>query len=86
MAACFALSIVTGALLFSYKPLQFAVNKALPYKLGLAAAAILFQYAAVGRAAQTDPGPPWAKSVAAASLASWFAVVLAGMALSLEMF
>src|ERR1019366_269876 len=40
-AASLGLSIVTGALLFSYKPHTFARNAAFPYKLALVHVAIL---------------------------------------------
>jgi len=85
-AASLALSIVTGALLFSYKPHTFAKNAAFPYKLALVAIAILFHYSLLRWAIRgTTPGNP-AKLIAACSLALWLAVALAGMAVSLELF
>lgn len=85
-AASLGLSVVTGALLFSYKPFQFAKNGAFPYKLTLAAMAIVFHYAALRWAVRTNSAPPPAKFLAACSLTLWLAVALAGMAVSLELF
>jgi hypothetical protein len=84
--ASFALSAITGALLFSYKPFLFAANAALPYKLGLAIVAIVFHYAVLLRAARTGASTSFAKLMAACSLTLWLAVALAGMILSLEIF
>lgn len=86
MAASLALSAVTGALMFSYKPFVFAANGALPSKLGLVVVAILFHYAILLRVARTDPPASFARLAAACSLALWLAVALAGMILSLELF
>ena len=81
-----ALSILTGALMFSYKPFQFAANGALPYKLSLAVVAILFHYTILLRVARSEPPGSSAKFIASCSLALWLAVALAGMILSLELF
>jgi hypothetical protein len=81
-----ALSVITGALMFSYKPFQFAANGALPYKLSLAVTAILFHYAVLLRAVRSEPPKSSAKFIAACSLVLWLAVALAGMTLSLELF
>ena len=85
-AASLGLSIITGALMFSYKPLQFAANGAFPYKLSLVAIAILFHYAALRSAVGSKRFAAFAKLIAACSLTLWLAVALAGMAVSLELF
>jgi uncharacterized protein DUF6644 len=85
-AASLGLSLVTGALMFAYDPFKFAKNGAFPYKLSLALAAILFHYAVLPRAVRTEPSAPSARLIASCSLMLWFAVALAGMTVSLELF
>jgi hypothetical protein len=85
-AASLLLSIVTGTLLFTYKPDAFARNGAFPYKLSFVAVAILFHYSLLRGATRSAVPGRGAKLVAIGSLALWLAVALAGMAVSLELF
>jgi hypothetical protein len=85
-AASLVLSFVTGSLMFAYDPFRFAKNGALPYKLGLVTAAILFHYAVLLRTARNESIGPLAKFIASCSLTIWIAVALAGMSVSLELF
>jgi len=83
------LAIITGVLLFSYDPLKFYANHAFPYKGALLVGAVAFHYTIHWKV--TRPGRASVKLMreqlaAGVSLALWFGVALAGLAISLNLF
>ena len=77
------MAIVTGALLFSVRPLEYAANTALQAKLCLIAVglanALLLQFRPGWRAENlSGQSPVSAKMAAGVSLATWVGAVLAG--------
>jgi len=83
-AACgLALALLTGAWLFTVKPLEYAANPALLWKLGLLALAlanIALQHrgAALASALATERVPLRVRASALASFMLWLSVLVAG--------
>ena len=77
-------SLVSGSLMFSADPEKFAGDGAIPYKLGVLGAAILFQctlHRHATHGAGPNGGPLSAKTAAAISLTLWIAVAVLGRAI-----
>lgn len=76
-----ALVAGSGLLMFASDAVRYSGNEALQVKLGLLAAALLYQLLVIGRAERLRPRSAPAGAAAAASLVLWFSVGLAGRAI-----
>lgn len=75
----FALTVVSGVLMFIATPQRYAANSAFVLKMGLLVVAVLLQTLLFRRIARTDfPGPLPARATAVATVTVWFGIAWAG--------
>ena len=77
-----ALAVCSGTLMFIGSPKHYFYNPAFDVKMALLLLAVLVQALLFGRVARSEHPNPWlARASVALSLASWFAVSMAGRAI-----